>query len=123
MATKKKVVKKTSKKAAKKTSGKVVKKKVKKKAASTKSSGKKRVTVTLEAPGADRVFLLGSFNGWEPGKHEMKKDKKGIWSKSLLLSPGTYEYKFMVDGDWWHDPACEESVFNQFGTLNSLLRV
>ena len=23
---------------------------------------------------------------------------------SIALSPGTYEYKFCVDGQWFHDP-------------------
>ncbi len=31
-------------------------------------------------------------------------NKNRIFTKKLNLHPGTYEYKFLVDGEWRHDP-------------------
>lgn len=69
---------------------------------------------------ARQVSLAGSFSDWKPVR--MSK-RRGRFQASLLLAPGAYQYKFMVDGEWKHDPAAEESVVNEFGTLNSVVRV
>jgi hypothetical protein len=53
----------------------------------------------------------------------MKKDKKGVWNVSLNLAPGTYQYKFFVDGAWVNDPNCAECVPNTFGGLNCVKKV
>jgi hypothetical protein len=53
---------------------------------------------------ASRVILSGSFNGWSTNELIMEKTKTG-WQLSYILAPGTYEYKFIVDGQWMADPA------------------
>jgi len=50
----------------------------------------------------------------------MEKHPEG-WALQLNLSPGKYEYKFIVDGKWMHDPNNRQVVVNQHGTLNSIL--
>jgi 5'-AMP-activated protein kinase regulatory beta subunit len=84
---------------------------------------KKRVSFSLSAPDAEVAFLAGDFNDWNPDSHPMKRDKKGIWKVSLGLPPGTYQYRFLVDGKWQNDPNCSDSVVNPFGTFNCLRRV
>jgi len=64
----------------------------------------RRVTMTLEAPEADQVSLMGDFNEWNVNTHPMKKNKRGVWEKAVMLPPGRYEYKFLVDGQWRNDP-------------------
>jgi 1,4-alpha-glucan branching enzyme len=81
----------------------------------------KRVRFTLSAPEAQNVFLLGDFNGWEARPHSFKKDKKGNWKISINLTPGRYEYRFLVDGEWQNDPNCAAFVHNTFGSENCLL--
>jgi 1,4-alpha-glucan branching enzyme len=92
-----------------------------------KKSGKKpqrkRMTFKLVAPEAREVILLGDFNDWDKKKHFMKRDQNGIWSKIVMLAPGRYEYKFLLDGDWHNDPSNDQTVPNTFGTLNSVLIV
>ena len=83
----------------------------------------KRVLLSLDAPGASSVKVAGAFNAWDTGKGALKKNQKGVWTKILSLEPGSYEYKFVVDGKWMLDPACDETVGNPFGGLNSVLRV
>jgi 1,4-alpha-glucan branching enzyme len=88
-----------------------------------KAEKKRRLTFSLAAPGAKEVILVGDFNRWDRKKHPMKKDAKGIWNKVVMLSIGRYEYKFLVDGEWWHDPKNDQVCYNQHGTLNSVLTV
>jgi len=76
---------------------------------------------SFEAAAAGEVILMGDFNDWNPKKHPMRNDGNGIWSKTVVLSPGKYEYKFFVDGKWKKDPQNDHACSNCFGTQNSLL--
>ncbi|VBB42754.1 Isoamylase N-terminal domain protein [uncultured Desulfatiglans sp.] len=87
------------------------------------TAGRRRITVFLEAPDAQEVFLIGDFNQWNTASYPMKPDKDGLWSRTLMLEPGTYEYKFIVDGKWQNDPANAQTCENCFGTFNNLLAV
>jgi len=83
----------------------------------------RRLTFSLYAPGAKKVILVGEFNKWNNKVDPMKKNKKGIWNNIVMLLPGTHEYKFIVDGEWWHDPKNDQTCYNQHGTLNSVITV
>lgn len=83
----------------------------------------RRVTFSLEAVEANEVVLTGNFNGWSLKKHRMKKDERGMWNKTVMLSPGIYEYKFLVDGHWTEDPRNHRLCPNCFGTQNSVLEL
>lgn len=84
---------------------------------------RRRMTFSLEATAAKEVFLMGDFNNWNPQTHPMKNDGNGMWNKTVMLSPGTYEYKFLIDGDWKEDPQNYQTCSNGFGTQNSVLNV
>jgi hypothetical protein len=62
-------------------------------------------------------------NEWKPGADKMKKGADGLWSKAVMLPPGRYEYKFVVDGGWVNDPANDQLLPNIFGTSNNVLDV
>jgi len=51
----------------------------------------------------------------------MKNDGNGVWTKSIMVPPGKYEYKFLIDGEWKEDPESKEICPNCFGTMNSIL--
>ena len=90
----------------------------------TKAKGqRRRVTWTLKAPHAKAVSLVGDFNEWDPKVHPMKQEADGIWKKIIMLQPGRYEYRFMVDGEWWNDPGNHNVCPNCFGTMNNVLKV
>jgi 1,4-alpha-glucan branching enzyme len=72
---------------------------------------------------ASSVLLVGDFNSWGQKKLAMKKIDEGTYRKSLLLPPGTYEYKFLVDGQWVNDPSNELTLVNCFGTTNNIIHV
>ena len=78
---------------------------------------------SLVAPQAGSVFLSGDFNLWNHSSHPLKKGKDGKWKISLPLSPGPYQYRFLVDGEWQNDPSSTECVANPFGTSNCLKSV
>jgi len=48
--------------------------------------------------GANQVSLAGSFNNWE--EIPIERSPNGDFVLALTLEPGTYQYKFKVDGRW-----------------------
>lgn len=86
---------------------------------------KSRVVLTVQADPGSAVFLAGSFNGWDPACTKMTdKDGNGLYSVSVTLAPGIYEYKFVINGEWTLDPDPDRDwTQNGLGTLNSVLRV
>jgi 1,4-alpha-glucan branching enzyme len=82
-----------------------------------------KVTFVLHDPGAKQVFLCGEFNGWSPDTMPMNRYGDGHWETTLALAPGRHEYKFVVDGNWKHDPLAHVNVWNPNGTLNSVAQV
>ena len=86
-------------------------------------SSSERTQFQLRAPTAGSVKLAADFTGWEKSPLEMNKDDEGMWVASVLLSPGQYAYRFIVDGEWFDDPSPFQSLPNPFGTLNSVIRV
>ena len=72
---------------------------------------------------AEAVGIAGTFNDWRPDATPMLTVVDGRWVKKLALSPGTYEYCFVVDGVWRPDPQASETVTNPFGGFNTVLRV
>lgn len=92
-------------------------------AAST-SAGRKRVTFQVTAPESSDVSVAGSFNNWETlALNAGSGAKSSTYSKILFLAPGTYEYKFIINGEWLLDPTCQETAPNEHGSQNSLLRL
>jgi 5'-AMP-activated protein kinase regulatory beta subunit len=84
---------------------------------------RRKITFSFKATAADEAILMGDFNNWNSKKHPMKNDGSGMWSKTVVLSPGKYEYKFFVDGKWKKDPRNDQTRSNCFGTQNSVLNL
>ena len=74
-------------------------------------------------PDAREVFVVGSFNGWNPRANPLKRDSLGDWSLMLLLPPGEYHYRMMVDGEWRDDPSAQQTAMNPFGGFDSVVLV
>lgn len=88
-----------------------------------KKPARRSVTFKLEDAPGRQVFVAGCFCNWEP-KHKLTDHEgKGVYTTKILLAPGEYQYKFVVDGEWRLDAANPNFVPNNFGTLNSLLKV
>ena len=75
------------------------------------------------APNARSVSVIGDFNQWNPQVNRMTKAKDGSFRARMKLPPGEFQYKFVVDGMWFSDPAAQAQVINQHGSLNSVIQV
>jgi 1,4-alpha-glucan branching enzyme len=84
---------------------------------------RQRISFSFESSDAKEVNLVGNFNNWNPKKHPMKKDDNGRWTKAVILPPGKYEYKFLVDGQWKQDPQNARICPNNFGTYNNVFNL
>jgi 1,4-alpha-glucan branching enzyme len=92
-------------------------------AKSRKKIKNQKVTFSIEAPEAKAVVLVGDFNNWDSEVHSMEKDVNGVWKKAMMLAPGQYEYKFIIDGHWKEDPQNDQVCLNCFGTVNSVMNL
>jgi chromosome partitioning protein len=76
------------------------------------------------APEANSVRIAGNFNSWIPNNdYLMEPHEDGIWSKTLTLAPGEYQYKFVVDDIWIEDQNNPSTVDNRFGGRNSVIEL
>ena len=82
----------------------------------------RKVRFEFHQDGAQAVCIAGTFNDWRPNGLAMIAVAEGNWVKELALAPGTYEYRFVVDGEWVNDPNAEQ-VRNSYGGFNSVLIV
>jgi hypothetical protein len=81
--------------------------------------GTQQVMFVLPALNASNVVVVGNFNAWE-GTALADTDQDGIWTVSIPLSPGRYEYAFVIDGRWWgQDPLADEYI-QSFGEYSSV---
>lgn len=72
--------------------------------------------------GTKTVHVAGSFNDWNMERHSMLgPDKDGVFTTTIPLKAGQYQYKFVLNGEHWvHDPQNpnREGPFN-----NTVVRV
>jgi len=70
---------------------------------------------------AESVYLVGDFNYWNPYSLPMKKNKSGLWEVEVNILPGTYSYRFLVDGIYRNDPLGATLVTDRFDNEYSLI--
>jgi 1,4-alpha-glucan branching enzyme len=80
------------------------------------------VRFELEYPGAESVSLVGEFNHWDAGSHPMFYDHDR-WLIDILLSPGAYQYKFVINNQKWILDPYGENISVPRGEMNSIIRV
>lgn len=76
------------------------------------------------------MFLAGTFNSWDAAAAGMQSDQAGGWHVDFALSPGRYEYKYIVDAIWCCEPgtadedyAGEDAIANAYGTKNRVIEI
>ena len=62
-----------------------------------------QVTFRYESSTANNVYLAGTMNGWSTTSTKLTKNNN-VFTSTLELEPGIYEYKFVVDSQWITDP-------------------
>ena len=90
----------------------------------TKKPALKSVTFTVHAEAGQDVRLAGSFTDWETKAKKMTfKKTNGVYSATVKLAPGEYQYKFIIGDKWIADDQNTEFVPNDKGTFNSKIVV
>lgn len=67
------------------------------------------------------VAVAGDFNSWNQSQFLFAREGDE-WVCRVSLPAGTYQYKFIVDGNWLTDPHNSQSVHDRRGFENSLLK-
>ncbi|HYV28701.1 MAG TPA: isoamylase early set domain-containing protein, partial [Candidatus Eisenbacteria bacterium] len=78
---------------------------------------------SFNAPAAMSVMLVGDFTRWQEKPISLKQEQNGVWKTTVPLAPGTYHYRFLVDGEWRDDPECTLRVPNPYGAQDSVRMV
>lgn len=87
-----------------------------------KSAVEREVVFRLEAPESATVQIAGDFNKWVPESLDFTESQdRPLWYKTILLSPGTYEYKYLIDDQWLPDPDNEKTIEDAYGGVNSVI--
>ena len=77
-------------------------------------------SVEFTCNGADKsVQVAGTWNNWEPHDLHFNGD---CWSSFISLIPGTFHYKYVVDGVWLHDPS-KRWADDGKGNINNVITV
>jgi len=87
----------------------------------------REVVVRFKDSEAGDVRIAGDFNGWVPDRGVRSliasEGQQRVWTKVLTLEPGTYQYRYVVDGEWREDPSNPQSAPGPTGQPNSILHV
>ena len=73
-------------------------------------------------PHAELVAVSGDFNGWHKTSMPMSRDRDGWWRIRFRMAPGTYQFRYLSDGQWFTDYAAFGLERGPFG-WNSVLKV
>ncbi len=79
------------------------------------------VEFTFYRPNASQVAIAGDFNNWQT-TFFMTRLPDGRWQSRLQLAPGTYQFRYYADGEWFNDYAAFGLEHGPYG-LNSVARV
>jgi glycosidase len=92
-------------------------------APTTHAAPLKKVAFTFrpETP-RERVFLAGEFNGWRTDATPMRRAGDDF-VVLVPLAPGSYQYKFVADGEWITDERAAAFRPDGFGGRNSVVVV
>lgn len=73
-------------------------------------------------PEAKQVVLVGDFNGWSSSGFPMTRAENGEWRCRLTLPEGSYQFKYLADGEWFLDYAAFGLEHGPYG-MNSVVMV
>jgi hypothetical protein len=73
------------------------------------------LSFTFKGPPGETVTVAGNFNGWDPFMYELAENPSGVYSLTLPLPPGTYQYVFFHRGERYLDPYNFSRVYTRDG--------
>ena len=71
------------------------------------------------------ISLSGSFNNWKRNEILLKPAQNNLWYVTIpLLPPGRYEYKFLVDNQYWTENTANPwRVIDGHGGWNNVFEI
>ena len=81
------------------------------------------VQFRIYMPSARMISIVGDFNNWNPENDLLEKGGDGIWRLTKKITPGTYRYKYIVDGTWMPDTYNSSSASDDTGEVCSLISI
>ena len=82
-------------------------------------------SMRADATQVQSIAVVGDFNDWDPDRNPLTDvNHDGLWTTTLKLEPGRYEYMFIIDGQKWvPDPSAYQYVNDGFGNKNAVLEI
>lgn len=78
----------------------------------------------FESAEAQRVSVVGEFNGWNVDEWPLTRVRDGVWTTTVPLAPGRHVYAFVVDGTLLvADPRAPKSGDADYGREGSVVMV
>jgi 1,4-alpha-glucan branching enzyme len=75
------------------------------------NNAKSKVTFTLPVDeSTPSVSVVGDFNGWQPGKHELTPRRNGLRSVTLTLPTGVHHFRYLGTGGVWLDDSEADGI-------------
>jgi len=78
---------------------------------------------SFSGPPGEIVTVAGTFNGWDPFMYELRENPEGVYSITIPLPPGTYQYVFFHRGQRYADPHNPKRIYARDGTAASQIVV
>jgi len=95
------------------------------KTAKTTRTSKVSVLLQLtneEAQNANQVAVAGEFNNWDKEANKMTKTIGGF-ETTIELKKGTYQFKYVLDGEKWINDPTRKVVDDGAGNQNSVIEL
>jgi len=78
---------------------------------------------TFKAEPGRTVTVGGNFNSWDPFMYELKEGPEGVYSLTVPLPPGNYQYVFFYQGKRYTDPNNPRRIYARDGSAASEITV
>ena len=78
---------------------------------------------TFYQKGLQSISVVGQFNDWDADSTALKEVSPGVWTVSVALRPGVYEYQFILNGKQRVTDPTMPQTSNDFGSPNSVVTV
>ena len=78
---------------------------------------------TYYEKGLKSISIVGGFNDWDEDSTKLVEVSPGVWTISMALPPGVYEYQFILNGSKRVTDPTMPQVSSDFGSPNSVVTV
>jgi 1,4-alpha-glucan branching enzyme len=78
---------------------------------------KTRVTFSIAGHPEGAVSVVGTFNDWTPGHHQLVPRRDGTHSVSVTLPAGEHRFRYLATGGVWFDDHSADAIDESGGII------